>query len=174
MGAPPTFEDQQIEFVLTTKGRLDQVREFENIVVKANEDGTLVYLKDVATIELGAEKYDWNANLNKQSTAAVGIYQLPGSNALAIKQKVFEKMEELKHRFPEGVQYQIPYDTTLFVDVDIKNVVQNLTIAVFLVILIVFIFLGSWRPTVIASVAIPVALIGTFGVLKIAGFRSIS
>ena len=170
IGAAPTFKDQQIEFVLTTRGRLDRVREFENIVVKANEDGTLVYLKDIATIELGAENYDWNANLNKKPTAAVGIYQLPGSNALAIKQKVVEKMEELKSRFPGGIQYQIPYDTTLFVDVAIKNVVQNLIIAVFLVILIVFIFLGSWRPTVIASVAIPVALIGTFGVLKAAGF----
>jgi len=170
IGAAPTFKDQQIEFVLTTRGRLDRVREFENIVVKANEDGTLVYLKDIATIELGAENYDWNANLNKKPTAAVGIYQLPGSNALAIKQKVVEKMEELKSRFPEGIQYQVPYDTTLFVDVAIKNVVQNLIIAVFLVILIVFIFLGSWRPTVIASVAIPVALIGTFGVLKAAGF----
>jgi hydrophobe/amphiphile efflux-1 (HAE1) family protein len=170
LGAAPTHEDQQIEFVLTTEGRLDQVREFENIVIKSNEDGTLVYLSDVATVELGAEKYDWNANLNKRPVAAIGIYQLPGSNALQIKGNVVAKMEALQHRFPEGIQYQIPYDTTLFVDVAINNVIKNLIIAVCLVILIVFIFLGSWRPTVIASVAIPVALIGTFGILKIAGF----
>jgi len=170
IGSAPTFKDQQIEFVLTTRGRLNQVREFENIVVKADADGTLVYLRDVAAIELGSEKYDWNASLNGKPAASVGIYQLPGSNALQIKQKVFEKMEELKLRFPEGIQYQIPYDTTLFVEVAIKNVVQNLFIAVLLVVLIVFIFLGSWRPTIIAAVAIPVALIGTFSILKVFGF----
>jgi len=170
IGAPPTFRDQQIEFILTTKGRLDQVREFEEIVIKYKDDGTLVYLRDVAIIELGSEKYDWNALLNGKPTAAIGIYQLPGSNALEIKKQAVLKMQELEERFPDGVEYTIPYDTTLFVEVAIENVVKNLIIAILLVILIVFIFLGSWRPTVIAAVAIPVSLIGAFGVMKLAGF----
>lgn len=170
IGAPPTFQDQPNEFVLTTESRLKDVDEFENIVVKFKDDGTLVYLSDVATVELGAENYSWNALLNKEPAALVAIYQLPGSNALDIKKKVVERMENLKSRFPEGVKYQIPYDTTLFVEIAIKNVVQNLVIAVGLVILIVFVFLGSWRPTIIAAVAIPVSLVGTFGILLAAGF----
>ncbi len=170
IGAPPTYADQPIEFVLTTDSRLKDVSEFEEIIIKFKDDGTLVYLSDVATVELGAENYDWNAILNKQPAALVGIYQLPGSNALDIKKKVVEIMDNLKSRFPEGVEYQIPYDTTLFVEVAIQNVVQNLIIAVLLVIIIVFVFLGSWRPTIIASVAIPVSLIGTFGILQMAGF----
>ncbi len=170
IGAAPAYADQQIQFVLTAEGRLSTVREFGNIVVSANDNGTLVYLKDVATIELGAEKYDWNALLNKKPGAMIGIYQLPGSNSLEIKKNVIKAMDRLQSRFPKGLRYSIPYDTTLFVDVAIKNVVQNLIIAVALVILIVFLFLGSWRPTIIASVAIPVSLIGTFGVLQLAGF----
>jgi len=170
IGAPPTFDDQQIQFVLTTDSRLKNAREFENIVIKYKDDGTLVYLSDVANVELGAEKYDWNAILNKKPAALVGIYQLPGSNALQIKQQIVQTLDNLKSRFPEGVEYSIPYDTTLFVDVTIKNVVQNLIIAVALVILIVFVFLGSWRPTIIAAVAIPVSLVGTFGILQCAGF----
>ncbi len=170
IGAPPTFDDQQIQFVLTTDSRLKNVREFEDIVIKYKDDGTLVYLSDVGTVELGAEKYDWNAILNKKPAAMVSIYQLPGSNALQIKQQIVRTMDNLKSRFPEGIEYSIPYDTTLFVDVAIKNVVQNLVIAVALVILIVFVFLGSWRPTVIAAVAIPVSLVGTFGILQGAGF----
>ena len=170
IGAPPTFRDQQIEFILTTEGRLDKVRQFEDVVIKYKEDGTLVYLKDVATIELGSEKYDWNALLNTKPAATIGIYQLPGSNSLEIKKQIALKMKDLEQRFPDGVEYGIPYDTTLFVEVAIQNVVQNLLIAILLVVLIVFIFLGSWRPTVIAAVAIPVSLIGSFGVMQIAGF----
>ncbi len=170
LGAPPTYDDQQIQFTLTTEGQLNEVKQFEEVVIKQLEDGTLVYLRDVATVELGAEKYDWNARVNQQPAASVAIYQLPGANALDIKKRAVAKMEELSQRFPEGVTYSIPYDTTLFVDVAIKNVIQNLMIAVALVILIVFVFLGSWRPTIIASVAIPVSLVGTFGVMLAAGF----
>jgi len=170
LGAPPTYDDQQIQFTLTTRGQLNDVKEFEDIIINQRSDGTLVYLRDVATIELGAEKYDWNARVNQKPAASVAIYQLPGANALDIKKKAVAKMEELSKRFPDGIEYSIPYDTTLFVDVAIDNVVQNLVIAVGLVILIVFIFLGSWRPTIIAAVAIPVALVGTFGILLAAGF----
>ncbi len=170
LGAPPTYDDQQIQFTLTTEGQLKEAKEFEQIVIKRLDDGTLVYLRDVATIELGAEKYDWNARVNQKPAASVAIYQLPGANALDIKKRAVAKMEELSQRFPDGLTYSIPYDTTLFVDVAIQNVIQNLVIAVALVILIVFVFLGSWRPTIIASVAIPVSLVGTFGVMLAAGF----
>ena len=170
LGAPPTFDDQQVQFTLTTDSQLEDVREFEEIVIRQRQDGTLVYLRDVSTIELGAEKYDWNARVNQKPAASVAIYQLPGANALDIKKQVVATMEELSARFPDGITYSIPYDTTLFVEIAIKNVVTNLIIAVLLVILIVFIFLGSWRPTIIASVAIPVSLVGTFGVMMAAGF----
>ncbi len=170
IGAPPTYRDQQVELVLTTEGRISDVKEFKKVVVKYSDDGTLVYLEDVATIELGSEKYDWNALLNQQPTAAISIYQLPGSNSLEIRKQVAKKMAALKNRFPDGINYSIPYDTTQFVEVAIKNVVTNLFIAVLLVVLIVFLFLGSWRPTIIASVAIPVSLIGTFAIMKVANF----
>lgn len=170
IGAAPTFKNQQIEFVLTTDGRLSQVKEFENIVIKFKDDGTLVYLKDVAKVEMGSEKYDWNALINKKEAALVAIYQQPGSNSLEIKQAVVKKMEELKDRFPEGVEYRIPYDTTLFVDVAIANVVETLFIAVALVVLTILIFLGSIRPTIIAVISVPVSLVGTFAILKAADF----
>lgn len=170
LGAPPTYDDQQIQFTLTTEGQLEDVKQFEEIVIKYQDDGSLVYLRDVATVELGAEKYDWNSRVNQKPAASIAIYQLPGANALDIKKRAVDKMEELSLRFPDGVEYSVPYDTTLFVDVAIDNVVQNLIIAVGLVILIVFVFLGSWRPTIIASVAIPVSLVGTFGIMLAAGF----
>ena len=174
IGAAPTYKDQKLEYILTTKGRLNQVEEFENIVLRHKKDGSLLYLKDVARVELGAEKYDWNAYLNGKPTGLIGIYQLPGSNALEIRKKVGETMERLQSRFPKGISYSIPYDTTKYVKVAIDNVVQNLIIAILLVIVIIYIFLQSWRPTVIASVAIPVSLIGAFGVMQLAEGFSIN
>ncbi len=174
IGAAPTYKDQKVEYILTAKGRLDQVDEFENIVVKHRPDGTLVYLKDVARVELGAEKYDWNALLNGKPAGMIGIFQLPGSNSLEIRKAVGEVMERLKSRFPDGISYAIPYDTTKYVEVAIKNVVINLITAILLVIAIIFIFLQSWRPTVIAAVAIPVSLIGAFAVMKVAPGFSIN
>ena len=174
IGAAPTYRDQQLEYVLTAEGRLNQVEEFGSIVIKYKKDGSLVYLRDVARVELGAEQYDWNAILNGQPTGLIGIYQLPGSNALNIRKEIGEAMERLKSRFPDGITYAIPYDTTKYVRVSINNVVKNLFIAVFLVIIIIYIFLQSWRPTVIASVAIPVSLIGAFVAMYIAPGFSIN
>ena len=174
IGSAPTFKDQQVEYILTAKGRLDKVEEFEDIVIKHRKDGTLVYLRDVSRVELGAEKYDWNALFNGKPTGMIGIYQLPGSNSLEIRKAVGEVMERLKSRFPEGITYSIPYDTTKYVEVAIDNVVTNLIVAILLVILIISIFLQSWRPTVIAAVAIPVSLIGAFAVMKIAPGFSIN
>ncbi len=174
IGASPTYKDQQIEYILSAKGRLSQVKEFGDIVIKYKEDGSLVYLRDVAKIELGSESYNWNAILNGKPTGLVGIYQLAGSNALEIRKKVGEVMERVKERFPAGLSYAIPYDTTAYVDVAIDNVVTNLFMAVLLVVVIIYIFLQSWRPTIIATVAIPVSLIGTFAAMYVAPGFSIN
>ncbi|QOP45621.1 efflux RND transporter permease subunit [Sulfurimonas paralvinellae] len=174
IGGMPTFKNQKQEFTLTTEGRLSDVKEFKNIVLKHKEDGSLVYLSDVSRVILGSESYDWNAISSKQPAGLIGVYQLGDANALEIRQKVQETMERLQRRFPDGVKWSVPYDTTKYVKVAIKNVVINLFMAVGLVILIIFVFLGSWRPTIIASVAIPVSLIGTFAVMEIAHGFSIN
>ncbi|MEA3455322.1 MAG: efflux RND transporter permease subunit [Campylobacterota bacterium] len=174
IGSSPTYRDQQTEYVLTAEGRLSQVDEFEEIVIKYKEDGSLVYLRDVSRIELGAEKYDWNAILNQNPTGLVGIYQLAGSNALDIRAEVGKVMERVEGRFPDGISYSIPYDTTKYVEVAIDNVVSNLFIAILLVILIIYIFLQSWRPTIIAAAAIPVSLIGAFVAMYVAPGFSIN
>ncbi|EDZ62528.1 efflux system, integral membrane protein [Sulfurimonas gotlandica GD1] len=174
IGGNPTFDDQKQEFTLTTKGRLSEVDEFENIVLKYKKDGSLVHLSDVSKIELGSESYDWNAISAKRPTGLIGVYQLGEANALDIRKKVEETMVRLESRFPDGVTYSVPYDTTKYVKVAIDNVVTNLFTAIGLVILIIFIFLGSWRPTVIASVTIPVSLIGAFAAMELAGGFSIN
>jgi len=162
IGGTPTNRDQQFEYILNAEGRLSHVKEFEEIVVKYKDDGSLVYLRDVARVELGAENYDLNAILNQQPTAFIAIYQSPGSNALEIRKEVGKVMERVKSRLPEGIYYTIPYDTTKYVQVSIDNVIHTLFEAIFLVILVIYLFLQSWRPNLIAMVAIPVSLVGAF------------
>ncbi len=174
IGGMPSYNNQKQEFTLTTEGRLSDVKEFKNIVLKHKEDGSLVYLSDVSRVILGSESYDWNAISGQKPAGLIGVYQLGDANALDIRKKVQETMERLERRFPPGIQWNVPYDTTKYVKVAIKNVVVNLFMAVALVILIIFVFLGSWRPTVIASVAIPVSLIGTFAVMQMADGFSIN
>jgi len=174
IGGNPSFSDQKMEFILTTKGRLSTKEEFEKIVLKHKDDGSLIYLKDVATVELGSEFYDIEATLNQKASGQIGIYQLPGSNSLEIKKAVVKTMEKLSSRFPDGVSYKIPFDTTLYVEEAIDNVTESLFQALILVIVIIFVFLQSWRPTVIAAIAIPVSLIGTFAVMQMADDFSIN
>jgi hydrophobe/amphiphile efflux-1 (HAE1) family protein len=174
IGGTPSFDDQKQEFTLTTEGRLSDVSEFKKIVLKYKKDGSLVYLSDVSKVILGSESYDWNAISAKKPAGLIGVYQLGDANALEIREKVQAKMEELERRFPDGIKWSVPYDTTKYVKVAINNVVINLFMAIALVILIIFVFLGSWRPTVIASVAIPVSLIGAFAAMQIAGGFSIN
>ena len=174
IGGNPTFDNQKQEFTLTTDGRLSDVKEFEKIVLKYKKDGSLVHLSDVAKIELGSESYDWNAISAKKPTGLIGVYQLGEANALEIREKIEETMQKLKSRFPDGVTYSIPYDTTKYVKVAIDNVVNNLFMAIALVIVIIFVFLGSWRPTIIASAAIPVSLVGAFAAMQMAGGFSIN
>jgi len=174
IGGMPSYDTQKQEFTLTTEGRLSDVKGFKNIVLKHKEDGSLVYLSDVSRVILGSESYDWNAISNQQPTGLIGVYQLGDANALDIRKKVQETMQRLQKRFPDGVKWSIPYDTTKYVKVAINNVVTNLFMAIGLVILIIFLFLGSWRPTIIAAVAIPVSLIGTFAIMQLAHGFSIN
>ena len=174
IGGTPTYDDQKQEFTLTTEGRLSDVAEFEKIVLKYKKDGSLIYLSDVSKVILGSEFYDWNAISAKKPTGLIGVYQLGEANALDIRQKIEETMQKLQSRFPDGVSYDIPYDTTKYVKVAIDNVVNNLYMAIFLVMLIIFVFLGSWRPTIIAAATIPVSLIGAFAAMQIAGGFSIN
>lgn len=174
VGGTPTYDDQKQEFTLTTDGRLSEVNEFEKIVLRYKKDGSLVYLSDVSKVILGSEFYDWNAISAKKPTGLISVYQLGEANALEIRKKIEETMQRLQSRFPNGVTYSIPYDTTKYVKVAISNVVNNLFMAIALVVLIIFLFLGSWRPTIIATVAIPVSLIGAFAAMQIAGEFSIN
>lgn len=174
IGGTPTYDDQKQEFTLTTEGRLSEVSEFEKIVLKHKADGSLVYLSDVSRVVLGSEIYDWNSISARRPTGIIGVFQLGEANALEIRKKVEETMKRLSSRFPDGVTYAVPYDTTKYVEVAIDNVVQNLYMAIALVMIIIFIFLGSWRPTIIAAATIPVSLIGAFAAMQIAGGFSIN
>ncbi len=162
IGSTPTNADQQFEYVLNAEGRLSQAKEFGEIIIKYKEDGSLVYLRDVSRVELGAENYDLNVVLNGKPAALIAIYQLSGSNALNIRKEVGKAMERLKVRFPDGITYSIPYDTTKYVKISIENVIHTLFEAIFLVVLVIYFFLQSWRPNLIATIAIPVSLIGAF------------
>jgi len=174
IGSAPSFDDQKQEFTLTTQGQLSEVSEFENIVIKHKKDGSLIYLKEVSRVVLGSETYDWNAISAKKPAGLIGVYQLGDANALDIRAEIEKTMQNLQSRFPDGVTYSVPYDTTKYVSVAIDNVKTNLFMAIGLVILIIFIFLGSWRPTIIAAAAIPVSLIGAFAAMEIAGGFSIN
>jgi hydrophobe/amphiphile efflux-1 (HAE1) family protein len=174
IGGNPTYEDQKQIFTLTTDGRLTDVSEFKDIVIKYKKDGSLVRLSDVSRVMLGSETYDWNAISAQKPAGLIGVYQLGDANALEIRENIQKTMKKLESRFPDGVTWSVPYDTTKYVNVAIHNVVVNLFTAIALVILIILIFLGSWRPTVIASVAIPVSLIGAFTAMQVAGGFSIN
>lgn len=170
IGSSPNSSPNKFQFTLTSKTKLSSQKEFENIIITEDTDGRKVRLKDIARIELGAENYSWNARLNNKQTALLGIYQLPGSNALEVAQKVGEKIDELKSRFPEGLTVSPTYDTTKFVKVSIKEVVITLFQALVLVLLVVYFFLQSFRTTIIPAIAIPVSLIGTFALLLAMNF----
>jgi len=174
LGGTPSFDEQKQEFTLTTEGRLSDVSEFKDIVLKHKKDGSLIRLSDVSRVELGSESYDWNAISGKKPAGLIGVYQLGEANALEIRKNIETTMKRLSSRFPDGVSYSVPYDTTKYVKVAINNVVENLYMAIGLVMLIIFIFLASWRPTLIAAATIPVSLIGAFGAMQIAGGFSIN
>jgi HAE1 family hydrophobic/amphiphilic exporter-1 len=171
IGQSPTPDDQLYEIPLQAVGRLRSATEFEELVLKRGEDGNLVTVRDVGRVELGAENYSTVATYRGQPTVGIGIYQLPGSNALEVANQVKATAAELSKTFPPGLQFEVPYDTTLFISASLKEVVITLVQAVSLVILIIFIFLQDWRATLIPAIAIPVALIGAMIGLKAMGFE---
>ncbi|MFZ9023159.1 MAG: efflux RND transporter permease subunit [Anaerohalosphaeraceae bacterium] len=165
IGAPPAPKGQVFEYTINTMGRLTTVEEFGDIIVRAGTDGRFLYLKDVARIELGAQGYQWFVEYNGAPSIAIGIYQLPGANALNIANGVRTEMERLAERFPPGLEYVVGYDPTQFITVSIREVVITLFVAVILVVLTVYIFLQDLRTTLIPSITIPVSLVGTFAVM---------
>ncbi|RCV90113.1 efflux RND transporter permease subunit [Billgrantia montanilacus] len=170
LGAPPTPTTSDFLISINAQGRLTTEEEFGNIVVRAGSDGQITYLSDVARIELGAAEYSLRALLDNQQAVAIGIFQAPGSNAIALSDAVREKMDELSARFPEGVEHTIVYDPTVFVRDSIKSVIKTLLEAVLLVVLVVTLFLQTWRASVIPLLAVPVSIVGTFAVLHLLGF----
>ncbi len=170
IGAPPTETGQVFQYNIITLGRLDDVTAFENIIVKTGAEGELVRLRDVARIELGSQNYSWYAEMDGRPASMIGVYQLPGANAVEVANGVKAALATLEERFPEGLAWAVPYDSTRYITQSIKEVITTLLMAVILVVLVVFIFLQDWRPTLVPTVAIPVSLIGTFAVLLAAGF----
>jgi multidrug efflux pump len=169
IGQPPTPPGQVSQYIITTLGRLETKEQFENIILKSI-GGSLVYLKDIAKIELGAQSYDQTCTLNGEASVALSIYQLPGSNALKVADAVKTRMKELKATFPPGIDYSIVYDTTPFINESIAEVRETLFDAVVLVALVMLVFLQNWRSALIPLIAVPVAIIGTFAAMAAFGF----
>ncbi len=172
IGAQPMTDDDQFQISLQTQGRLTDAAEFEQIVVRANPDGSTVRVKDVGRVELGSKQLDSVSRLNGSDSAAMAIYLAPGANAVAVGDGIKAAMERLAERFPDDLKYAVVYDTTDFVKASLEKVVHTLLEAFVLVILVVFIFLGSWRATLIPLIAVPVALVGTFAFLLVIGFSA--
>ncbi len=171
VGAPPTPKNTEFQLAINTQGRLASEEEFADIIVRSEPaSGALVRLRDVGRVEMSASTYALRSLLNNKEAAAIGIFQAPNSNALAISEQVRATMERLKADFPQGVSYDIVYDPTRFVQTSISKVVQTLIEAVLLVVLVVIVFLQTWRASIIPLLAVPVSIVGTFAVLLLLGF----
>ncbi|MBA6396654.1 efflux RND transporter permease subunit [Colwellia sp. BRX10-4] len=170
LGASPSLPNQQFEYSIQAKGRLKTVKEFGQTIVRARSNGNFVRLSDIARLELGSQNYGVQARLNGNETAFLVIYQLPGANATEVARLVKLEIEKLSARFPDGLEYAIPYDTTEFISRSIDEVKTTLFQAIVLVILVVFLFLQNWRATLIPTIAIPVSLIGTFAFMLVMGY----
>ncbi len=169
VGAPPFTSEVSTEYALRAQGRLTDIDQFESSVVRSRNDGSQIYLKDVARVELGQASYAVLGELDNKPAVNIALYLTPDANALSTEEMVMEKMEALAPNFPKGLEWSASYNTTRYVRVSIMQVVSALYEAVILVILITFVFLGSWRATLVPTIAIPVSLIGTFAVLNVMG-----
>ncbi|WP_374323779.1 efflux RND transporter permease subunit [Aquipseudomonas alcaligenes] len=169
-GQQPLQTPQDFTYTVTTQGRFKDPKEFESVILRSDATGASLRLGDVARIELGAQDYSLVTSLNGQQNAAFGVYLQPGANALDTAESVRAAMERLAQRFPEGITYKIPYDTTKFVQISIDEVVKTFFEALLLVVLVVFVFLQNWRATLIPVLAIPVSLVGTFAGMYALGF----
>ncbi len=170
IGDLPNLPGQAVFATVVVEGQLASVEQFGNVVLRANPDGSTVRLRDVARIELGAQNYATSARLNGKPSTGIGVQLSPTGNALDTAKAVRQRMDELQKFFPAGVSYAIPYDTSRFVEISIRKVVETLLEAVALVFVVMFVFLQNWRYTVIPTIVVPVALLGTFGVLLALGF----
>ena len=170
LGELPNLTEQTVSATVVVAGQLSNVEQFGNIVLRAKADGATVRLKDVARVELGAQSYSEYARLNGKPALAMAIQLSPTGNALATATAAKERLEELRKYFPSGVDYSVPYDTSGFIELSITQVVQTLVEAVILVFLVMFLFLQNWRYTLIPTLVVPVALLGTFGVMSVFGF----
>jgi len=170
IGQAPTGGPQELVYTITTQGRLADVSEFEQIIVRANPDGSSILVHDVARVELAAKDYEFIGRVNGRQATLLGIFLQPGANALEVAEECNKVMAQLAERFPEGLTYANVYDTTRFVEVSIREVVKTLAEAMTLVFLVVFLFLQSWRATLIPFAAVPVSLIGTFAGLLLLGY----
>src|SRR5205809_2676317 len=170
IGQPPVPAGQVFQYTMTTLGRLADPEQFADMILKTDAEGRIVRMRDVATTELGALAYDQTCSLDGKPSVALSVYQLPGSNALDVAGRVRAKMDELRGRFPLGLDYAIVYDTTPFINESIQEVFKTLRDAVLLVSLVVLVFLQNWRSAIIPLIAVPVAVIGTFAVMAAVGF----
>ena len=170
IGQPPAPAGQSFQYTVNVLGRLSDVEQFEDIIVKTGEGGRLTRIRDVARVELGAKVYDITSRLNGAPSASIAVYQLPGSNALDVSKQVRAALDEMSAFFPQGLEVSVPYDTTMFVNASIKQVYITLIEAALLVSLVLFLFLQDWRATLIPAVTIPVSLIGTLAVMLAMGF----
>ena len=170
IGQQPVKSDVAFELTVNAKGRLVSEEEFENIIVKIGEHGEKLRLKDVARLEMGSSEYALRSLLNNKRAVGIPVFQLPGANALELSREVRAKMVELKKKFPEGVDYAIAYDPTVFVEKSIDAVIHTLVEALLLVVLVVMVFLQTWRASIIPLAAVPVSLVGTFAVMHALGF----
>lgn len=170
VGSEPLKKKTPFTYVISTEGRYDKVKEFENIIIRSNEDGSSLRLKDVARVELGSSSYNTISKFDQKTMMPVGIFLSSGANALEVSEAVDKKLAEVKKSFPEGMSYAMPYDTSVFVNESIKEVLKTLLEAVIFVTILIYLFLGNLRATIIPVLAIPVSVIGTFAGLYAAGF----
>ncbi|HWU44252.1 MAG TPA: efflux RND transporter permease subunit, partial [Bdellovibrio sp.] len=157
-------------YTVTTQGRFEDPKEFDNIIIRSNPDGSKIRIKDVANVELGSLDYGVDSKWNSKTAIAFGIYLAPGANQIQVAHMVDETMRKLQQKFPPGLVYGIPFDTTKFIEVSIEEVIHTLVEAIILVFLVVYIFLQNWRATLIPCLAVPVSIIGTFAGMYALGF----
>ena len=172
IGSAPIGKDQQQQLTILARGRLQDVKEFENVIIRTNPLGAVVRVRDVATVELGAQTYDSQAQLNGAPSAFVVVYQAPGANALNVAKGVRAQLERLSQRFPEDLAYSNTFDTTAFVSATIEEIILTLVITFVLVVAVVYVFLQDWRATLVPMLTIPVSLIGVFAVLLAMGYSA--
>ena len=169
LGQQP-ISNVDVTIPITADGRLSSVSQFENIVVRTGDDGAIIRIKDVARVSLEAQSYNTESGINGGNAAVMYVYTLPGANAMKVAEDVKATMEEISKNFPDGITYDIPFDMTTYISESIHHVYKTLFEALFLVILVVFLSLQSWRATIIPAIAVPISLIGTFGIMLVFGF----